>query len=84
VAPAEELSWGAIVEPSIGPAATSTLFAAKHVVIDGRWRRALGLALFWAGLAVLRRRSRPVALAAHVAANATAVALGHLSGADRF
>jgi hypothetical protein len=72
------------VEPSLGRAATSTLFAAKHVVIDGRWRRALGLALFWSGLSLLRRRSCRLALAAHVAANATAVAVGHLSGADRF
>lgn len=39
----EEAIWGPRVEPRIGIARTAALFAAKHVVVDGRWRRGLGL-----------------------------------------
>ena len=60
------------------------LFAAKHVVIDGRWRRFLGLALFWLGLGALRRRSRALALGVHVACNGGGVVLGHITQQDRF
>jgi hypothetical protein len=84
VAPVEELAWGGHVETRFGVLPTSVLFAAKHVVIDGRWRRALGLALFWAGLGMVRSRSRVLALGLHVAANAGGVILGHASGRDRF
>ena len=80
----EELIWGARVEPAVGLAATSAVFAVKHPVVDGRWRRTLGLGLFWTGLGLLRRRSRSAAAVAHVSANAGAVLLGHLTGRDRF
>ena len=50
----------------------------------GRWRRAAGLALFWAGLGLVRRRSPDLALGLHIAANASGVLLGHLSGEDSF
>jgi len=80
----EEAIWGARVEPIIGITATSLAFALKHSLVDGRWRRTLGLAAFWTGLALLRRRSRATALAAHVAANVGAVVLGHATGRDRF
>jgi hypothetical protein len=49
VAPVEEGISGALVQPQAGVAATSVLFAAKHVAIDRRWRRLLGLALFGLG-----------------------------------
>ncbi len=81
---AEELIWGARVEPAVGLAATSAVFAVKHPVVDRRWRRTLGLGLFWTGLGLLRRRSRSAAAVAHVSANAGAVLLGHLTGRDRF
>jgi hypothetical protein len=84
VAPAEELLWGGQVEPRVGIAPTALLFAAKHVVIDGRWRRGLGLALFWTGLGLVRSRSPRLAAAAHVAANASGVLLGHATGRDQF
>lgn len=84
VAPAEELAWGALVQPALGVTATSALFAAKHVAVDGRWRRSLGLALFGLGLGILRRRSRNLALLVHVACNAGGVALGHITGRDQF
>ena len=84
VAPAEELTWGRLVEPRLGIPATAMLFAAKHVVVDGRWRRAAGLALFWAGLGLVRRHSPELALGLHVAANASGVLLGHLGGEDSF
>jgi hypothetical protein len=80
----EELIWGARVEPAVGLLATSAAFAVKHPVVDGRWRRTLGLGLFWTGLALLRRRSRSAAAVAHVSANTGAVLLGHLTGRDRF
>ena len=84
VAPVEELTWGRQVEPRLGIPATAMLFAAKHVVIDGRWRRAAGLALFWAGLGLVRRRSPKLALGLHVTANASGVLLGHIRGDDSF
>ncbi len=84
VAPVEELTWGGIVEPRLGIPATAMLFAVKHVVVDGRWRRAAGLAMFWAGLGLVRRRSPKLALGLHVAANASGVLLGHLSGENSF
>lgn len=84
VAPVEELTWGRLVEPGLGIPATAILFAAKHVVVDGRWRRAAGLALFWAGLGLVRRRSPGLALGLHVAANASGVLLGHITGEDSF
>jgi hypothetical protein len=84
VAPAEELIWGRRVEPRLGIPLTAGLFALKHVVIDGRWRRAGGLALFWVGLGLTRRRSPRLALALHVTANASGVWLGHLVRRDQF
>jgi hypothetical protein len=84
VAPVEELTWGRQVEPRLGIPATAMLFAAKHVVVDGRWRRAAGLALFWAGLGLVRRRSPRLALGLHLAANASGVLLGHITGEDSF
>jgi hypothetical protein len=84
VAPVEELIWGRRVEPRLGIPATAMLFAAKHAVVDGRWRRVAGLALFWAGLGLVRRRSPRLALGLHVAANASGVLLGHLTGEDSF
>ena len=84
VAVSEELTWGAIVEPALGPAVTATLFAAKHAVIDGRWRRGLGLFVFWMGLAAQRRRWPSAALLLHAMLNAAGVVQGHVSGIDRF
>ena len=83
-APVEEVIWGERVERRIGIPATAALFAAKHVAIDGRWRRAGGLALFWVGLGLVRRRSPLLALGLHVTANASGVVLGHATGLDRF
>jgi membrane protease YdiL (CAAX protease family) len=84
VAPAEEIVWGALVQPALGVTATSALFAAKHVAVDGRWRRSLGLALFGLGLGFLRRRSPRLALLVHMGCNAAGVALGHATGRDQF
>jgi len=84
VAATEELTWGAIVEPEIGPAATATLFAVKHILIDGRWRRGAGLFAFWMGLAAQRRRWPVIAVLVHGALNAAGVVQGHLTGRDRF
>jgi hypothetical protein len=84
VAPVEELAWGRRVEPRLGILMTAGLFAAKHVVIDGKWRRAAGLALFWVGLGLVRRRSPKLALGLHMTANGAGVALGHLTGRDSF
>jgi predicted lysophospholipase L1 biosynthesis ABC-type transport system permease subunit len=84
VAFTEELTWGAIVEPVLGPAVTATLFASKHVLIDGRWRRGPGLFAFWMGLAAQRRRWPAAALVLHGLLNAAGVVQGHVSGRDRF
>ncbi len=84
IAPAEEIIWGRLVERRLGVATTALLFAAKHVLIDGRWRRAGGLALFWIGLGLVRRRSTTLALGLHVTANASGVVLGHMTGRDQF
>jgi hypothetical protein len=81
---AEERVWGGVVEPALGPAATAVLFGAKHGVVDGLWDRVLGLALFWWGLAQVRRRSPAGALALHCAVNAAGVLLGHAAGRDQF
>lgn len=84
VAPAEELIWGAIVEPVAGIPATATLFAVKHPLVDGRWRRCFGLFLFWLGLGLVRAWSWPAALALHVGVNAAGVLVGHRFGHDQF
>ena len=84
VAITEELTWGAIVEPALGPAVTATLFASKHVLIDGRWRRGAGLFAFWMGLSAQRRRWPAAALVLHGVLNAAGVVQGHVSGRDRF
>jgi hypothetical protein len=84
VAPVEELTWGRLVEPALGIPVTAALFAAKHVVIDGKWRRAVGLAAFWVGLGLVRSRSPNLALGLHLAVNASGVALGHLNRRDAF
>jgi hypothetical protein len=80
----EELVWGGLVERDLGVAATSVLFAVKHVMIDGRWRRSLGLAAFWVGLGTIRRTSPRGALGLHVACNTAAVWLGHATARDQF
>jgi hypothetical protein len=80
----EELVWGHQVEPVVGAPATATFFALKHVFIDRRWRRMLGLALFWSGLALVRRQSPRVALSVHLAANAVGIAAGHWLDQDQF
>jgi hypothetical protein len=51
---------------------------------DVSWRRGLGLALFWTGLGLVRSRSPRLAVAAHVAAKASGVLLGHATGRDQF
>lgn len=84
VAPAEELIWGAVVEPAIGIPATAVVFALKHPLVDGRWRRTLGLSLFWVGLGVVRAWSWPAALVLHMSLNAAGVLLGHRSNQDQF
>jgi hypothetical protein len=84
VAPVEEMTWGRLVEPRLGVPVTAALFAAKHVLIDRRWRRAAGLALFWVGLGLVRSRSPKLALGLHVTANASGVLLGHRQGQDAF
>lgn len=84
VAPVEEIIWGRLVERRLGVAPTALLFAAKHVAIDGRWRRAGGLALFWLGLGLVRRRSAMLAWGLHVTANASGVVIGHATGRDSF
>jgi hypothetical protein len=81
---AEEAIWGSRVEPRFGVAATAAAFALKHPVVDRRWRRTLGLALFWTGLGLIRRRTRAGAALAHVVANSGAVVLGHATRRDRF
>jgi hypothetical protein len=80
----EELTWGRLVEPALGVPVTAALFAAKHVVIDGKWRRTLGLAAFWVGLGMVRSRSPKLALGLHMAVNASGVVLGHLNRRDAF
>ena len=84
IAPVEELTWGGLVEPALGVPVTAILFAAKHVVIDGKWRRAVGLSAFWVGLGLVRSRSPKLALGLHMVANASGVLLGHLNRQDSF
>ena len=84
IAPVEELWWGIFVQESLGIAAMSLLFAAKHGLVDGRWKRSVGLALFGLGLGFVRGHSRWLALIAHVVVNGMGVALSHLSGKDQF
>jgi hypothetical protein len=81
---AEEKVWGTKVEPELGVAATAALFALKHVAIDGRARRALGLAAFWTGLGLVRERSPRGAALLHCACNTGAVLRGHATGRDQF
>lgn len=80
----EEMTWGARVEPQLGIYVTALLFATKHVVIDHRWRRFIGLALFWIGLGLVRSDWTWIALIAHVTANMTGVAIGHHTEKDQF
>ena len=84
IAPAEELTWGGLVEPALGIPLTAALFAVKHVVIDGKWRRVLGLSVFWVGLGLVRSRSPRLALGLHIAVSASGVLLGHLNRQDSF
>ena len=81
---AEEAIWASRVEPRFGVVATAAAFATKHPIVDRRWRRTLGLALFWTGLGLIRRRTRRGAALAHVVANSGAAVLGHLTRRDRF
>jgi hypothetical protein len=80
----EERIWGTKVEPDFGVAPTAALFALKHVAIDGRGRRALGLAAFWTGLGLVRERSPRAAALLHCACNTGAVLRGHATGRDQF
>ncbi len=80
----EEKVWGTKVEPTFGIATTAALFALKHVAIDGRARRVLGLAAFWAGLGLVRERSPRAAALLHCACNTGAVLRGHVTGRDQF
>lgn len=72
------------MEPGAGIAWTGLFFTLKHVLLDRRWRRSLGLFSFWYGLGLLRRRSPRLALAVHIACNAGGVAIGHLIHRDQF
>jgi hypothetical protein len=80
----EEWVWGTKVELDFGIAPTAALFAVKHVAIDGRARRALGLAAFWTGLGLVRERSPRAAALLHCACNTGAVLRGHATGRDQF
>ncbi|HEY0493660.1 MAG TPA: hypothetical protein VGD57_09355, partial [Candidatus Dormibacteraeota bacterium] len=84
VATVEEVTWGGIVEPRLGRPATAALFAAKHVAIDQRCRRSLGLFTFWMGLGMQRQRWPAAALTAHAMLNAGGVVQGHLTQRDAF
>lgn len=84
VALSEELSWGAVVEPAISSPVTAAVFALKHPVVDGHWRRVLGLGLFWLGLGVVRGESALLAAILHVALNVAAVVDGRIRGNDPF
>ncbi len=84
VAPVEELLWGAVVGPEIGMLATAGLFAIKHPLVDGRWRRIVGLFVFWIGLSLVRAYSWPLALGLHIAANVGGVLIGHRQNLDQF
>lgn len=84
VALSEELSWGAVVEPAMSAPVTAVLFALKHPLIDGRWRRVLGLGLFWLGLGLLRADSALIAAIVHVLLNMAAVVAGRVRGSDPF
>lgn len=81
---AEEKVWGTKVEPDLGIAATSVLFALKHVAIDERAGRTVGLAAFWTGLGFVRKRSPRAAALLHCACNTGAVLWGHARGRDQF
>lgn len=80
----EEVIWGQWIENTAGIVPTAALFCAKHVVIDRRAGRALGLFGFWLGLGLVRRWSRKAALLLHVGSNAGGVLLGHITGRDQF
>jgi hypothetical protein len=80
----EEVVWGRLVEGELGRTTTAALFALKHGVVDGRWRRLLGLGLFWGGLGLVRRTSPPLARGLHIACNTSGVVLGHALGLDQF
>ncbi len=80
----EEFTWGAHVEPSLGILITGLLFSAKHVVIDRRWQRGLGLAGFWWGLGLVRAFTPVGALVLHVFLNVTGVLIGHKKKLDQF
>ena len=80
----EEKVWGTKVEPALGIAATAALFALKHVAVDGRARRVLGLAAFWVGLGLVRERSAGAAALLHCACNTGAVLRSHATGRDQF
>ena len=84
VALAEEFSWGAVVEPALSSPVTAALFAVKHPLIDDRWRRVLGLGLFWLGLGGLRAESALLAAILHVVLNMVAVVAGRVRGNDPF
>lgn len=84
VAPVEELLWGAVVGPELGMASTAALFAVKHPLVDGRWRRLFGLFLFWIGLSLVRAYSWPLALVLHVVVNGAGVVIGHRQNLDQF
>ena len=81
---AEEAIWGWLVEPIVGIPATAALFAIKHPLVDGRWRRTGGLFLFWLGLGLVRTAGWPFALAIHLTLNTTGVVIGHRRGLDQF
>lgn len=84
LAMAEERAWAGHVATELGPIATAILFAIKHPLLDHRWRRVLGLALFWIGLSLVRQRSPRQALHLHLAINVLGVLLGHASQRDQF
>jgi hypothetical protein len=84
VAAVEEVIWGAWIENTAGIVPTAALFSAKHVAIDRRTGRALGLFAFWLGLGLVRRWSRKAALLLHVGSNAGGVLLGHATRRDQF
>lgn len=80
----EQMLWGWALAPALGTVTVALLFAIKHPVSDGNWRRVPALSGFWLGISAVRTVDPFLAIASHMCLNAVAFAKTVVNRRDEF
>lgn len=80
----EQMLWGWILTPALGTLVVAALFAIKHPLSDGNWRRSPALVGFWLGMSLVRSVNPFLAIVIHMLLNGVAFAKTVRSRRDEF